>query len=253
MRLSVIDEIPIWWSLPGYQKSRMTFHFIVPACINYPNFTDWMDTCRRNGHYFMMDNGMSECYRYEDGQPVEMLSELPNFGEIADFVEKYGIDEVILPDDPNGDTFYKALSWVDCVPERKRAVVPHGRTVQEWVDCYDRMCNTWGFRTVCIAKMYERDLGRMNLLRHINTDVHDVHFLGSYKNAAREIEAASRSGFVRSFDTAAPLANAQNGHDMMVDNDHYVWNRPWSLVQDVHIHSNLRYVYELAQMGAFDE
>jgi len=163
------------------------------------------------GAFIIVDNGAAE-------------SDCPRFNEVVDAANAISADEIILPDviENCDETIARTTDFLACsqVEACRRAIVPQGRNIDEWLRCYEEIDRRLhgAYATVCIAKHMEHKCGRAPLIRALNGK-HHIHYLGFDGAPATEIAAARATDRiryagvygqeVRSIDTAAPIAYAQ--------------------------------------------
>lgn len=185
----------------------------------------------RIGHHILVDNGTAE-------------KDVPPFRELVSMAEEMGYDEIILPDrrrDGRGtiDAIRECAAW-QVVPKYKRAVCPQGETHEEWFECLKTMEALFQFNTICVAKnVTYTPGGRPELLRRMVeaklTDRYHIHMLGCVNSRpiAEALECLSAFPGIRGIDTAAPIAYAQCGKELVDNQSHcsLSWEAevPWVL------------------------
>ena len=242
MKLSVI--LP--HEYVGLLRARNLSHHMVLAqyVLEYP--AEFWRGEHDRGSFILLDNGVAEGIQ----MPFEQVLCL------ADYIHA---DEIIMPD-VMGDceqTLSNFLDWRPQVPLRKRMAVPHGSNWGTWTDCLLNMCDM-GCRSIGVAKRYEAfDGGRPHALqiiedRHIHWS-HDVHLLGCYARPYEEIRrVANQFPWVRSVDTAAPLAYAQHHVDVTTD-AHYSVDWRWVSEIDFAILANIDLLLEASNAFNLEE
>lgn len=175
------------------------------------------------GHFIMLDNGAAEL-----GQSI-------SFEHVMHVADELLPDEIIMPD-VLGDgeaTAQATFNSLRKVNENYRAVVPQGRTWDEWEYCLKRLL-MFGCRTICIAKRYERLPGgrahALNLIQSMDAHrSHHIHLLGFNSEPLAEIRSALAAfSMVRGVDSAAPFAYAQDKKLIeSPDRSSYQWDKPF--------------------------
>ena len=158
------------------------------------------------GCFIIVDNGEAEGTRVDPQELVKVATAI-------------GADEIVVPDTLKNPyaTLQAALTQqsANTIPACKRLLVPQGTTWEEWENCLDEMVALVDFATIGVAKHLEKlPDGRAHALKYIREKdytAHNIHLLGCYGNPLKEIRTANKFRFVRSIDTGAPLALAQNG------------------------------------------
>ena len=207
MKLSVI--VPPNFTM--FLRPRKLSHHMVLAqyVLDYPE-SFWRHE-HESGAFILLDNGVAEGIQ------------LP-FNTVLDMAQLIHADEIIMPD-VQGDMWMTLQKFVEHrhqVPLRQRMAVPHGTSWFEWTECLIKLCDM-GCRSIGVAKMYESFPGgrleALNIIdQHMVNWTHDIHLLGCYNRPYKEIrEVALKYPWVRSVDTAAPIAYAQQGCSIDAD------------------------------------
>lgn len=186
---------------------RLVYHMVLAQYVlSDSNYAAYYKNLSKHDHFIMLDNGAAE-----NGHSIG----IENVVKAADMIG--GVDEIVMPDvlDEMRATVAATFAARPFVPERMRAVVPQGKTWEEWTECalalLDMKC-----RTICVAKRYESFKGgRVRALKIIEDHswhkTHNIHLLGCYRNPLREIrDARAAAPWVRGIDTAAPISYAQH-------------------------------------------
>lgn len=180
------------------------------------------------GDFIMLDNGAAE-----DG-----TLDIDQLMEAAELVHA---DEIVLPD-VMGDqqaTVYATMNHkvLNAIPPRRRAIVPQGNSIDEWLTCTNYFVDNLDFATLCIPKHLERfEGGRIRALEIIEKlgwhDYYNVHLLGIWSDPYKEPKyLASAAPWVRGIDSAAPLALAQAGlrlEDANIGHVSHSWTKTFS-------------------------
>lgn len=207
-----------------------TLHLIGPAPIQMAlahvvledrSYAEWYRGAHNRGDYVIMDNGAAE---------DERLS----LEDVIRAAELCGADEIVIPD-VLGDAeqsivlaeYTANYLWRHWAREAFNwMIVPHGRDLLEWIECYGRMLqyvHTIGANTVGVPKYIEGmngEGGRAKAVQLLcNANImrwgRDIHLLGVHSEPFRELEAAvGVFPHIRSIDTCAPIAYAQQGRMM---------------------------------------
>jgi hypothetical protein len=191
-------------------------------------------TMHDKGHFIMIDNGAAE-------PEVERVP----FEEIVQVAEEIRADEVIMPDvlRDSGATLSLLSQHIHRVPPCRRMLVPQGDSWDEWKYCLADMLSRFECRTIGVPKHLERlPGGRARaldwLLKQGFASRYTIHLLGIWINPARELRSAMLAyQRIRGFDTAAPLAYAQNNATLL-GTKHYSYN-PTGVVDPVLLSQNV--------------
>lgn len=190
---------------------RLSFHmFLAQKVLKEPPWSRiYYFRAQQRGQFVMLDNGAAE------------LGTSIKFSDVLDAAQICHADEIVLPDALGNyeETLELTRKWADTVPIRKRAMVPQGETWELWDRCLQAMIKM-GCATICVPKLYEAyEGGRVTALNiiwdHGYHETHNVHLLGCYENPIKEVTAVRENApWVRSIDTAAPIAYAQHQEDI---------------------------------------
>lgn len=167
---------------------------------------DYRERCRamsRKGTRIIVDNGAAE-------------HDQPAFREIAKAAEYIEASEVVLPDvlydaDQTLTNLLNRRNYA-LVPPKQRVVIPQGRTVEEWGNCYWILRQKISFGVLGVPKLLEQfPGGRPSALDRVWADpAYSVHLFGIWSNPYREITQALKvSKRIRSIDSGAAVAYAQ--------------------------------------------
>lgn len=170
----------------------------------------------RRGEHVIVDNGAAE--------PAE---ERVPFEDIVEVFHTIGAHEIVLPDvlrDRSGTLELWILHGkiIEQIPVKSRVVIPQGRDVAEWCDCFENAIELMDFRVLGIPKHLERfPSGRVKALEYAVQGYEilpwDIHFFGIWNHPANEIHALRKCrGIVRGIDSGAPIAWAQAGDGIQV-------------------------------------
>lgn len=192
-------------------------------------YTDFFRDMSARGHYVIMDNSI-----IEDAQVT--------IAELCEKARFVGAHEIIVPDvflDKNAtlETSWRAVNYVrlNC-PELKIMVVPQGRTLEEWLDCFGEMM-TWNVDCIGIPKVLSSFKETTNLERgkvlniikdvvdeynELHTKKVDIHLLGCYNSPLEltiisKMEQEGSVPVVRGCDSAVAFAYASNGQRILED------------------------------------
>ncbi len=185
------------------------YHLVLAQYVDKsPQFCDYYKEAGQRGHFLIMDNGAAE---------TGTLT--PN--ELIVAAEQINPDEIVLPDVLGNSSATIEASrnpvMLDFVPPHKRAIVPQGSNIEEWLNCANIMVNMLDFATLCIPKHLERfEGGRALILKMIGKlgwhREHHIHMLGLWGDPYTEIRSwGEYASIIRGLDTAAPFAFAQQG------------------------------------------
>jgi hypothetical protein len=206
---------------PGWMdcvwRQRLGFHmFLGQELLRNMQYLDWCIECIKRGHHVMVDNGAAE--------PEE---ERVPFVEIAKLARAIGADEVILPDKllDAEYTIGATIKAAHSIAVHARVVVPQGKDWAEWEKCLMTLVDSVPFATIGVAKIYEtyeggRERAMSILFKHSLVGPYKVHWLGIRSAPRREIETALKLG-VRSIDSGAPIAWAQNNYPLQYYDEHF--------------------------------
>ncbi len=209
MKLAVI--------IPNYrhaQVMQLSFHFllaqkVLKSRIEVSDFYRWRSS---RGDHIIVDNGAPE------GEPI-------SFDDLMHVATLVRATEIVLPDVLRDAETTLRLSTepgvLRCVPPRQRFVVPQGKTWEEWYYCLNELVKRCAPATIGVPKWTsELPNGRLMALQLIyGGEFHrrcNVHLLGMARPLRQEIDELNYD-FVRSIDTALPIAMAQCG--LRVEND----------------------------------
>lgn len=213
MKLAVIAPPEF---LNEVHHARLSYHMALgQELIRNVAYCDWYRWRHVRGDFIIVDNGAAE--PGDERIPFEAVL------EAAEYVRA---DEVILPDvlydGHQTVAFTTDPNVYNQVPVRSRIIVPQGRSLEEWIECFEAITKRIQYRTIGVAKHLEVSVegGRPAILRWLRrqnwTDLVDIHLLGIWANPLVEIERASQAwSGIRGIDTAAPIAYAQ--HKMFID------------------------------------
>jgi hypothetical protein len=194
---------------------ELGYHLVLAQYSYDPEYADFYRNAKNMGHFIMVDNGAAE------------LGESIPFKSVIAFAQFLNADEIIMPDvlDDVEKTLHLTSKNLYTVLPKHRAMVPQGKTWDEWEYCAKRMAML-GCATICIAKRYEQLPGgrkhALKLLQDLGVlPDHNIHLLGFGKSPIDEIVAAKKqySG-IRGCDSAAPFAYAQNNVSIQTP-EHY--------------------------------
>lgn len=180
------------------------------------------------GHFVMVDNGAAE--------PVE---ERVPFGHIFECC--WWASEFVLPDVmKDAEATLRASNAHEVLrllPKEKRAVCPQGSTWAEWEYCLMEFTKRLDFNTICVPKHLEvltggRGMAMDIIKRHNLHFFRNIHWLGCGTRYPVEEAQVAANWAVRSIDSAAPLAWAQNGQNLSVltEDRHSLKRRPLEYV-----------------------
>ena len=171
-------------------------HFVVP---DTPELFDYY---AQSDKFKMIDNGA-----YELGKPI-------SDEQLVRLAYQMDVDEVIAPDVLNDaqQTLMRTRHFLETQTLRglRVCVVPQGRTISEWIECYKRMCRL-PVQTIAIPiwiqkRFRARPLVVKRLLKEgIFEKSLDHHLLG-LDNISELYEYPK--GVIRSVDTSLPLSLA---------------------------------------------
>jgi len=189
----------------------LSFHFLLAQQLCGKTLTQnsYRDLSA-HGDFIMVDNGAAE------GELV--LNET-----LIDIAEAVSADEVVLPDvlrDSSGTLSRStASSILWAIPHTKRVIVPQGRNWSEWIACLENLLSRCNPATIGVAKWLEElPGGRKKALEIIYQRRYHhrcrIHLLGAARDFMTEMRELNFP-FVRSMDTALPLAHAQVPEIMM--------------------------------------
>lgn len=199
----------------------LSYHLVLAQYCGDINYVAFYRERHYRGDFIMMDNGAAEL-----GSSIGFDTVLYRAGIV-------GADEIILPDvlDDYEATIEASRKWAWKVPHKQRAVVPQGKTWEEWSRCMKDLIDL-GCSTICIAKRYERlPGGRVEALKILAElgllDKYNIHLLGFNSDPEGEVQrAVDFYPDIRGCDSAAPMAYAQ--HDSFLTSEHigYEWGAP---------------------------
>jgi hypothetical protein len=204
MKLALITDPK---GFPFVKDFGLSYHLVLAQYVLEGfKYRDFYKDCHDRGDFIMLDNGAAE----EGTLTIDHLVKA---------AEDIHADEIILPDvmgeyaktlDLAFDSYVQSI-----IPPRKRAVVPQGNNIDEWMTCANYFVENMDFRTMCIPKHTERfPGGRLKILHAIkslgwDTD-YNIHLLGVWDNPVYEVATVQTEfPWVRGIDTAAPFAWAQ--------------------------------------------
>ncbi len=189
--------------------------------------TDAVTSVRR-GNFVMIDNGEAE------GERIAFERVLIQALDIK-------ADEIILPDSirNHDETIELIKQNYKQVPPYMRAIVPHGRSADQWQHCYAEIHDMLEakYRTICVPKYTEGFAeGRAGLLSWLHnvakaTQHYSVHMLGVAGHPQKEILIGNRYN-VRGLDTGAAVAWSQWGADIDEERDER-FSLMWEPLTDV--------------------
>lgn len=201
-------------------------------------YRDYYRSLGKRGHFIIVDNGAAE-------------NNTPPFHEVVEAANYVLASEIILPDVINDSEATLAALFdsnaLGLVPAHKRFVVPQGKTLAEWFNCFGEINNgirercgltDISFATLGISKYFPK--GRKGILDSLYNAMppweqsFNVHMLGMVGMPYKEMRDILRNySWVRGIDTGAPIAWAQ-AHSVLSDmNDErhsLSWTKDFSIV-----------------------
>lgn len=217
---------------PGYWRATFSTGYNMALAQYLESDTEYKNEYirrRSEGNFVMVDNGEAEGER----MPFERV-----------LIQALDIraDEIVLPDSiRNHDETIELIkqNYRQVVPYM-RAIVPHGRSAEQWQHCYGKIHEILGgkYRTICVPKYTEAfENGRAGLLSWLHntakaTQHYTVHMLGVYDHPKKEIEIGNKYN-VRGLDTGAAVAWAQWTADINDERDQR-FSLLWEPLTDVH-------------------
>jgi len=234
MRVAIIAPIP------HLEVARLSdFHLVLAHLVlENEHYAQFYRERSDDGDYIILDNGAAEL-----GKSVDMDRLL----EAADIV---GPNEIVIP-----DVLYNFYATVDNLktygpwlrerlPGVKLMAVPQGKTLGEWLWCWDEFCHTPEVDVIGLSKfmcspkgaLRECKGGRGFLTRALDLLLKESpkphHALGVWGQLSELYELRQRS-WVRSVDTSFASICAQQGVEIPID----VWGftKP---VQSLDFHSD---------------
>ena len=219
MKLATILPTKYLW-LSADEDYHMCLAHLVEKDMEYTNF--FKDMAAR-GHYVIMDNSVIENAQV-------------SISELCGKARRVGASEIILPDafrdcKKTLEMSYEALNYVRThCPELKVMVVPQGKNLSEWLDCFNIML-TWNVDCIGIPKVASTfpevgNIERGRVLAEIKNaideynELHarktDIHLLGCWYSPIElliitKLEAQGRVPVVRGCDSAIAYAFTANG------------------------------------------
>jgi hypothetical protein len=154
----------------------------------------------KRGKYLILDNGAAEGFKYS----------MPHLLELAD---KINVSEIVLPDvikDKNAtlevawEGFLASVCWTG-----KLMLVPQGKDLTEWIQCYDKMSLWYPIDTIGIPKWLSLDRPQARAEAAIYVNVtggkRKVHFLG-FNGDLEYVQLVNNwyPDFVRGIDSCYP-------------------------------------------------
>ena len=181
---------------------RLSFHLVLAQYVGDFAYRSFYKAVHRRGDFIMLDNGIGE------GVSLSLQDLMLSAGLVE-------ADEITLPDViGDGDaTVAAANAACPLVPKHMRAVCPHGRTWGEWEECARRLV-ALGVATICIGRYDNLPGGRLPALDIIAKNywnwTHNIHMFGcAYPPMKSTREELAQGPWIRSMDTGAPIAYAQ--------------------------------------------
>lgn len=154
------------------------------------------------GEYVILDNGAAE----------SVTGHASELNVAAGMVKA---KEVVVPDVLNNAqlTMEYGDAYLNNIIER-RMIVPHGRTLDEWKKCAQFLLNLGAVYSLGLPKW--SPIPRTHVLEEIEkqhwNDTLQIHLLGLQGDPIQVKWLANAFPWIRSVDTAAPIAYAQQGH-----------------------------------------
>ena len=218
MKLATILPTKYLW-LSADEDYHMCLAHLIEEDVEYTNF--FRDMSAR-GHYVIMDNSVIENAQV-------------SINELCGKARRIGASEIILPDafmdcEKTLNMTAEALNFVRThCPELKVMVVPQGKNLSEWLDCFNMML-TWNVDCIGIPKVVSTfpevgNLERGKVLAEIKdiideyNELHDrktdIHLLGCWYSPLElqvisKLEAQGGVPVVRGCDSAIAYAFASN-------------------------------------------
>lgn len=229
--------------------ARFAYHMaLAQRLLNDFTYRESMKLLHRAGAFIIVDNGVGET---DSGE----LGELPVFKDVVEVANEIGADEIVLPDDvASGEhTLELFREHAALVPERRRMVVPHGKTIEEWVACASEFLSDCGFATLGASRTPERQgWGRGTVLKLVDPHIHGkhVHLLGVHLHPGTELRTiANDYPGIRGVDSAIAAAYTQRGWQLRAPVDKHVAFRslaPNELIEITLFGLNLRWLTDFA-------
>lgn len=199
---------------------QATFHMALGQwLVWHGKYKEWYIKRIRAGDFVMVDNGAAE--------PED---ERVRFDLIVDACRQIRADEIVLPDvlRDKEATIEATVSNAVHVAPPNRVIVPQGSTIDEWVECLKILDDKLEgkYATIGIPKHLELcEGGRIAALNKAPLNIldeHHIHLFGVLENPHREISNALKAyPWIRSIDTGAAIAWAQNGRWIGEETVHY--------------------------------
>jgi hypothetical protein len=205
---------------------RLSFHFtLAQHLIRNTKLRDWFYGQSSTGAFIIVDNGAPE------GDPVSIDS-------LIEVAQEIHADEVVLPDVLRDAEATISLTTnpkiLRNIPHRRRFVVPQGKNWDEWSYCLTHLVQYVKPATIGVPKwLNELPGGRRKALEIIHEKRLyrrcNIHLLGAARPFFQEMQELSLP-FVRSMDTALPIALAQQGLVLNTESPRvsYAWNQGFS-------------------------
>lgn len=199
------------------KRTGHAFHLVLAhELLANPYMFDFYHDLSRQGHTIMVDNGVAESANI-------------SFDMVVEVATKLGAAEIIMPDTITGTWQESVNLTVDSlaqlmVPANKRVIVPHGKSWIEWRACVNEIAKQMQFATIAISRgcvKFDPKGGRLRAIRELEhlgfLRTHNIHLLGAVQFPKMELSSVNLfyGDFIRSIDTAAPIAYAQ--HNAVMD------------------------------------
>lgn len=220
MKLAIIND-----NILLTDAMRLSFHFVLAQRLQDRLEAQWWYASRsRHGDFIMIDNGAAE-------------GEMVTNDVLLRVASSVRADEIILPDCLRNVEETLKLSMnqrlLQSVPYTSRVAVPQGADWDEWEYCLQELVKRCRPTTIGVPKwLNELPGGRLKALeilwRGRYHQRYRIHLLGAARGLRKELSELNMP-FVRSMDTALPIALAQVGERIDGLSDKRVsvqWDQP---------------------------
>lgn len=212
MKAAIISPIAMLSNYSALSHFHLALAHLV---LDDPVYRRFYEEMSARSDYIIVDNSVTE------------LGEARNIALVVEAARLVGAHELVLPDvfgDATATVFstLRALQHLDRkYPHHgwKLCAVPHGKTPEEWIQCYTTLCKLDDVVVIGIPKVvetYGMEGGREAMLAAMQTlglvrKNKEYHLLGVWSDPLEVLRIAQRFPWVRSVDSCIPVLAGLHG------------------------------------------